>query len=156
MARAEGIILALTAPQETGQASRLPDCMQAVPAPGEYFMRVGLVTYIPDYTVMRRVKHVVQSRSQFYGAQARSEVPPDFGHGVDQEPARFIAHLLQLVLLTSAQVSRRVERHQQRIFLFGIGHVISLRLQCSRLITSAARSSKGSLSLIADTLAMAC
>ena len=90
MTAAEGIVLALFAFRERRETAFFFDRMQQIAPAGQHFVRVGLVTDIPDQPVVRRVEYVVQGDRQFDRAQARRKMPPHRADGIDQVGAQFV------------------------------------------------------------------
>jgi hypothetical protein len=80
MPGAEGVMGAFAADRETGYPPVLSEGSKELFAPGQQFMRVTLVAYIPDYLVFRAIEHAVQGYGQFDGAQAGCQMPSIFGH----------------------------------------------------------------------------
>ena len=74
MRRAEAVVLALRALGEAGQPATLTQRANLFTAAGEDFVRVGLMTDVPDQPVIRRIEDMMQSDSQFHHAKARAEV----------------------------------------------------------------------------------
>ncbi|GJE67749.1 hypothetical protein LNAOJCKE_4982 [Methylorubrum aminovorans] len=70
MRRAEGVVLALGALGETGQAAALAERADAIAPSGEDLVRVALVSDVPDDAIVGGVEHVVQRHGEFDHAQA--------------------------------------------------------------------------------------
>jgi len=76
MGSAEGIVLALGPPGETGKAAALTQRPDPVAPTGHNFVRIGLMTDIPDQSVAGRIEDVMERNGQFDDAKAGAEVPP--------------------------------------------------------------------------------
>ena len=121
---AEGVVLALAAAREAGNAVVLAQRVHALAPPGEDLVRVGLVANIPDDAVVRGVEHIVQRDGQFYRTQVGRQMAAGARHRFDQEGAQFIAQLRQLLAVKQAQLCRRIDGFQQRIGAHGHGLVL--------------------------------
>ena len=84
VAGAEGVVLALVAGEEPGDAALLADRGEAVAAAGEQLVDVGLVADVPDELVARRVEDVVQGDGELDRAEAGAEVAAVLGDDADQ------------------------------------------------------------------------
>ena len=78
MSGAETVVLALAPFEETGEAAGFSDCPHRVPPTGEDFVRVGLMTNIPDQAVAGRIKDIMQGYRKLDGAKPRSKMPAGF------------------------------------------------------------------------------
>jgi hypothetical protein len=113
MGGAEGVVLALAALGEAGQAAGLAQGANAVAAAGQDLVRIGLVADVPDESVARRVEDVVQGDSQLDHAQARAEVAARYRDGIDGLGAKLLGDLEQLALGNPAQILRDVDAVEQ-------------------------------------------
>ena len=104
MGGAKSVVSAFGALGEAGQAAALTQGVDFVPAPGENFMWISLVTNVPDDLVTGRVEHVVQRYREFDDAESRSEMAPRYRDGTDCLGAQFIDNLLQVRFLKPPQV----------------------------------------------------
>ena len=103
MGGAERIVFALATLGEARQAAALAQGADAVASSCQDLVRIALMPDVPDQDVLGRLEHMVQRRSQFDHAQARSQMAAGDGHGVD----RFGPHLLrQLFQLGDIEVPR--------------------------------------------------
>ncbi len=89
----KGIVFALGALGETRQAIRLTQRANPVAASGQNLVRIGLMTHIPDQTVVRRVEQVVQGDRQLDDAQARAKMSASHRNGVNHFVAQFVGNL---------------------------------------------------------------
>ena len=106
MRSAERIIRAFRALGEARQPVLHAQGADAVAAPGEDLVRIGLVADVPDDLVARRVEHVVQRHRQLDDAQSRAEMAARDGHRVDGFAAQLFRELLELARLQLAQLLR--------------------------------------------------
>ena len=93
----------------------LLDRVQRFASTRENFVRIGLMSDVPDQPVVGRIEGVVQGDRQFDGAEARGEVTAARTHGVDQEVTQFLCQRLQVTLSQSAQPGRRIDRFKQGV-----------------------------------------
>ena len=83
MRRAERIELAFATLGEAGKPAARPQRVDAMAAARQNFVRVGLVSHVPDEPVARGVEHVVQRHCQLDHAEARAKMAAGHGHGAD-------------------------------------------------------------------------
>ena len=83
MRRAEGVVLALGPFGKAGQAAALTERADAVAPPGQYFVRIGLVSHIPDQFIARCIEDIVQCNREFNNAQACAKMPASHRDGAD-------------------------------------------------------------------------
>ena len=69
MRGAEGVVLALVAAREAGDAAELAQRRHALAPAGQHLVRIGLVAHVPDEAVVRRVEDVVQRDRQLDRAE---------------------------------------------------------------------------------------
>ncbi len=69
MAGAEGVVIALAAARETGDAVGLAQRIHGLAPASEYLVRIGLVAHIPHQPVIRSVIDIMQRDGQLYHAQ---------------------------------------------------------------------------------------
>ena len=82
-------------------------------APGQDFVGIGLVAYIPDDAIMGGVVDVVQGHCQFNHAQPSTEMPPRLPHAIQQVGPQLIRQLLQLRDVQIVQRSALVDSVEQ-------------------------------------------
>src|SRR4029078_6401650 len=84
MGSAESIVFTLGTLRESGQAVAGAERADAITAAGQNFVRISLVTDVPDQLVIGRVKNVVKGHREFDDAKTRAEntagVIDRFGH----------------------------------------------------------------------------
>ncbi len=119
VADAEGVVLALAAPREGGQAVLLAQGAHALTTAGEDLVWVGLVADIPHQAVIGGVEDVMQGDGQLDHAEAGTEVPAALANAVEQVLAQFVSEGFQVRFGQAAQFVRRVgavEQRRQRAF----------------------------------------
>ncbi len=104
MTDAEGVVLALRAAREGGQAVLLTQRGHALAATGEDLVRIGLMADVPHQPVVRGVVDVVQGDGQLDHAEAGAEVPASVADAVQQLLAQFVGKLFEFRLAQSAQL----------------------------------------------------
>ena len=77
---------------------------QQIAPPGQNLVRVCLVPHVPDQTILRRVKGVMQRHGQFNRAQRSAGVPAYAGHCFQDVLTDFVGDLLQLIKLQEPQI----------------------------------------------------
>ena len=105
MRSAESVIFALGAFRESGQAAAGAQSANTVTPAGQDFVRISLVSDVPDQLVIGRVENVVKGHREFDDAEARAEVAAGDGDSVDRFSAQFIGNLLQVPCIDTAQIS---------------------------------------------------
>jgi len=93
---AESIVRAFIAFRKTAETFVFAVGMEYFPAPGQYFMAIGLVAYIPYQLIVRSIEHIVQGGCQLYYAQAGPEMAAMHAHYVNDVLAQFITYLVKL------------------------------------------------------------
>ena len=106
---AEGVVFALGALRESGQAAAGTQGANAITPAGQNFVRISLVADVPDQLVIGRVKNVVKGHREFDDAEARAEMTAGDGDRVDRFSAQLIGNLLQVPCIDTAQISRTLD-----------------------------------------------
>ena len=106
MRRAERIKLALVTLRETRQAVLLTQSVNARTAPGQNFVRVTLVSDIPDENVARGLENVVQRHRQFHNAETGAEMAARPRNRRYRLGAKFVRKRRQRLLVKRAQVGK--------------------------------------------------
>ena len=140
---AQHVVLAFTAPREGVQAAFLANGADFVAAAGQNFMRVGLVTDVPDQAIEGRVIDVVQRHGQFHRAEARGKVTAGAADAVQQVAPQLITQLRQALFWQQAQLLGGIYQRQGRVFgnikthqrliyclFIALNNVIRERFQC--------------------------
>ena len=96
MRGAERIIFAFRPLGETGQPAAGPQCANPVAAAGQDFVRISLVSNVPDQLVRRRVEHVMQRDGKLDNAQARAEMAAGHGDGGDRFSTQLVRDLFKV------------------------------------------------------------
>ena len=71
--------------RKTTHPTKRTQVSKAIPAAGQKFMCIRLVTDIPDHLILRKVKHEMDRHSQFDGTQIRRKMTARAAHAFDQE-----------------------------------------------------------------------
>jgi hypothetical protein len=77
-------VVALRAARVAGQATALPQPLEALDPPGEHLVHVGLVAGVEDDGLARRLEDAVQRDRQLDAAQVGAEVAPGLGDAGDE------------------------------------------------------------------------
>ncbi len=96
VADAKGVVLALGAARECGNAVLLTQAGHAFAATGEDLVRIRLMPDVPQQTVVRGVEDVMQRDGQLDHAQAGTEMPTGLADRVEQFQAQLIGQGFQL------------------------------------------------------------
>ncbi len=107
MRRPERVIFALDAAGEAAEAAALAQSADAVAAPGNDLVRIGLVADVPDQLVARRVEHIMDGDGQLDHAEPRAEMPAGHRHRRNHFLAQLVGKLRKLRLAQRAQVGGR-------------------------------------------------
>ena len=112
MSGIEDIAAALGPLRKAGHPAQFPKAVKAFPAPGQYLMRVGLMTYVPDHPVPCGVKSHVKGDRQLHHSQVGGEVSACHGQLFDQELADLLRQLRQLLLWYLPDIVRVINLFQ--------------------------------------------
>ena len=104
MCRAKGIVVTFIALGETRQAARHAQRPNAVAAAGENFMRISLVTNVPDQAIVRRVEHPMQRDGQFNDAETGAQMPARHRDRINRLLPKFSRQLRQFRFAETAKV----------------------------------------------------
>ena len=96
MRRAEGVVFALRALGEAGEAVALAERADALAPAGQDLVRIGLMADVPDQAVARRVEDVVERDGQLDDAEAGAEMAAGDGDGVDGFRPQLLGDLREL------------------------------------------------------------
>jgi hypothetical protein len=113
MRGAKGVVAAFIAPRKTAEAAELAQAGHAFAPAGQDFVRIGLVTHVPDQPVIGRVEHIVQGDRELHGAEVGTQVPAGLRHAVQHIGAQLVGQRLELVPRQQAQVCRTVDGFKQ-------------------------------------------
>ncbi len=109
VARAEMIVRAFAAHQESAQPVGLPDRVQPVPPAGQHLVDVALVRHVQDQAVLGAVEDLVEGQSRFDDAEVRAEMAARVRERDDQRLADLLRERLQLLDVELLHVGRRVD-----------------------------------------------
>ena len=83
MTGTESIMLAFAAFGEAGKTAVLAQRRKLLPASGNNFMDIGLMTYVKNNLILRRIKNLMQGQSQLYYAQVRRQMSAGVRNNAD-------------------------------------------------------------------------
>ena len=83
---------------ERRETTVLADRLQLLAPAGENLVGVGLMTYVPEDLVVRRVQQRVQRYGQLARAEIGAEVTADLPHSVDDVLAHLLGELREFLL----------------------------------------------------------
>ena len=86
-------------------------------------MRVGLVSYIPDQSVIGGIEYIVEGYCQLDGPQTGGKMAAAGTDTMDQEFTQFLSQLGQLTGRQAAQVRRRVDGFKERVLIGRSDHL---------------------------------
>ena len=97
MTGVETVVFAFAALGKAAQTVKLTQRIKAPGPAGEDLVYVRLMSHIPDYLILRRVKYLVQSDGQLHHSQVGSQVPAGSGHVFDEKISDRIRQKLHLL-----------------------------------------------------------
>ena len=109
MSRHDRVVLRFIASKEAGESAVLFDRMKLVAASGQDLVCVGLVSDVPDKTIVRRIENVMHRDRKLDGPERRSSMTADAGAGVDNELPNLVGDFLQVFDFQLSEVGRRVD-----------------------------------------------
>ena len=113
MRGAEGVVLALRALGEAGQATPLAQRADAVPPARDALVRLGLMADVPDQAITRRVENPMEGDRQLDDPEAGPEMTTRHRNGFDRFLAQLGGKLRQVFLGDLAQVLRNSDAVEQ-------------------------------------------
>src|SRR5262245_17635882 len=102
MCRAESVVFALGTLGKPGQAAAGPQRANAITPAGQNFVRIGLVTNVPNQLVIGCVRNVVKGNREFDNAEKRAEMNACNSDSIDRSLAQFISNLLKVPRIDTA------------------------------------------------------
>src|SRR5689334_14737848 len=106
MRRAKGVIVAFGALGETGEPAASANRTDAIAASGQYLVRIGLMSDVPDYLVVGRIEHEMQRHRQLDHTEPRSEMSTDHRDRTDHFGAQLIGNRTHLTFVQPSQIRR--------------------------------------------------
>ena len=97
MRGAEGIVFAFGAFCEPGQSTTLPQRSNPVTTTRQDFVRISLMTNVPEQLVMRGVEQVMESNRELHDAESCSQVSTRYGNCANGLGSQFVGQLPQLL-----------------------------------------------------------
>src|SRR2546421_80915 len=95
VARAKHVILRFVSTQEAANAAVLFYSRQELAPAGQNFVRIRLMPHVPNKTVVRRLKSVVQRHSQLNCPQRGTSMAANARHGFEYVLPNLVGYLLQ-------------------------------------------------------------
>ena len=102
--------------REARKAARLTDRAHAASTPGQDLVGIGLMAYVPDQPVARRIEEIMQRDGQLDDAKARTEMAAGHRHRIDHLLPELGGELRQLGLRQSTEIFGRIDLIQNRRF----------------------------------------
>ncbi len=112
MADAKGIVIAFGPLGKSRQALVEAVGGKVVAPPGQDFVTVGLMAYIPHQLVVGRIENVVQGHGELHYPQAGSKMAAIDRYIVDDELPKFVTDLREQGTVQLAQIVGRVDASQ--------------------------------------------
>ena len=125
----ERVVDALLAGRERREPAMLLDGAQLVAPARQDLVRVGLMSDVPDQSIVRRVEHIMQRNRQFDGAEAGGEMAAHLAHRVDEIPAKFVGQIPELWPGDFSQVRGGLDLRKQWKIVFEAFHYKEIK-QC--------------------------
>jgi hypothetical protein len=104
------VVLGLGARRVARHAAGLAEVVEALEAPGDHLVGVGLVAGVPQDDVVGGVEHTVQGQGELDHAEVGAEVAPVGGDRLDDGLAHLRGEDLQLGLVETLQIGRGLDR----------------------------------------------
>src|SRR5258708_2315310 len=104
MRRTKSVLVAFCALGETREPAALANCTDASAASGQYLVRIGLMSDVPDNFVIRRIEHEMQRHRQLDHAEPRSEMSAYDRDRTDHFGTQLIGNRHHLPLGQSPQI----------------------------------------------------
>ena len=104
MRRTERVVFAFCAFGEARKTAALANRTNPIPPAGQYLMRIGLMTYVPEDAVARGIKKVVQCDCELDDPETGAKMAAGGSHGVDRLGPELVGHLGELVFAQPAQI----------------------------------------------------
>ena len=113
VAGAERVVFRFIAPQKAADAAVLLDRRKLIAASGQDFVRIRLMTNIPNQTILRRIERIMQGHRQFDSPERSTRVPAHARHGFQNVLANLVGYGLQFIRPQPSQVGGRIDLFQQ-------------------------------------------
>ena len=108
MSYGEGIVLAFVCIWKTAQPLLQPNAFEFFSPTGYQFMRIALMPYVPEQSVVPEIEAVVQGQAQLYDSQVAGQMSAVLGHSLADYRSYFLGQLIQLLRVQFVQVCRRI------------------------------------------------
>jgi len=101
---AERVVFTLRALGETGKPARRSQGFDPVPPPGENLVRIGLMTYVPDQAITRRVEDMMQGDGEFDDPETRAQMTARYSNGGNGFGSELVGDLPEVVDVAESKV----------------------------------------------------
>jgi hypothetical protein len=124
----KGVVFTFIPARKTRQAAQLAQAGHALAPTREDFVRVSLMTHVPDQTVMGGIENVMQGNGQLDCAKVRAQVSAGFGDTFQHKRAQLVCQGAQLRWRQTSQICGGINIFQQRTHLtaFLANHALPL------------------------------
>ena len=95
VADAQHVVLAFAPPRERMQAAFLANGANFIAAAGKNFVRISLMTYVPDQLIERGVIDIMQRHGELHRAKPGGEMAAGAAYAVEQIATQLVAQLRQ-------------------------------------------------------------
>ncbi len=95
--RTKGIVFRLISPQKPREAAVLLDRVKLVTTTRQDLVSIGLMSNVPDQSIIRRIENVMHRHSQFDRTEARPGVPADLRTSIYDKLPDLISNFLQVL-----------------------------------------------------------
>jgi hypothetical protein len=104
----ERVVLALLWRWEGTYASELAVGLELLTPSGQNLMTIGLMTHVPDDTILGSIEHIVQGDGKLHHAKARCQMARVHRELLHNVPTQFFAYLRQLIDTQATQVGGKL------------------------------------------------
>ena len=109
MPRVKCVVGALRPLGKTADPSIRSQGMEPIPPSGDQFVRIGLVSHIPDNFVQRGIKHIMKGDGQLNRPKTGGQVSTGFGGGFNDLLSNFSGKIFELFQGQSLKIRRTVD-----------------------------------------------
>ncbi len=110
MTRHEQVVVALGVVGITHQAAFGANSLNLRIAPRDEFVGINLMARVPNQTIVREIKRLMQCQTKFHHAQVRCEMGAAITHEVAKHLAHFVREPFQLWQAQPLQIGRGSDR----------------------------------------------
>ena len=91
--------------------------MHAIATSGQYFVRIGLMSDVPDNSVIGRIENMMQSNGQLNCTQTSAEMPSGFGHRMHEVLSYLTGQRSEILNAEGVEVSGVLNILQKRVVI---------------------------------------